>query len=211
MNMLCFIGVHKWDGCMCTTCGKTRDEGHDWNMDCEKCAKCGVTRHNAHDWTKDCQKCSKCGAVRKRAHDWTKDCEKCVKCGTTRVHAHNWTRDCEECVTCGVTRQNVHKWSDCKCTICGKISHKWDGCKCLVCGKIRNQGHIYPTTLKEAIDQLMIDRLRGIDLSEIDESLSLNLLRRCKKCGKIQPLDPPYQPPDYPSSRGNICLSMIPR
>ena len=36
--MACLFG-HKWDGCKCSKCGKTRNEGHVWN-DCI-CKKCG--------------------------------------------------------------------------------------------------------------------------------------------------------------------------
>ena len=37
--MACLFG-HKWDGCKCTKCGKTRDEQHDWENG--RCNICGV-------------------------------------------------------------------------------------------------------------------------------------------------------------------------
>ena len=37
--MACLFG-HKWNGCKCTKCGKTRDELHDWKKDtCKNCGK----------------------------------------------------------------------------------------------------------------------------------------------------------------------------
>lgn len=39
--MACLFG-HKWDGCTCTKCGKTRDEGHKWEG--ARCARCGATQ-----------------------------------------------------------------------------------------------------------------------------------------------------------------------
>ena len=45
--MACLFG-HKWNGCKCEICGKTRDEGHDFRLvddKCmEKCVICGKTR-----------------------------------------------------------------------------------------------------------------------------------------------------------------------
>jgi len=37
--MACLFG-HKWDGCKCTKCGKTRDEEHNWkDRSCTVCGK----------------------------------------------------------------------------------------------------------------------------------------------------------------------------
>lgn len=45
--MACLFG-HKWNGCKCGVCGKTRDEGHGFRLvddKCmEKCVICGKTR-----------------------------------------------------------------------------------------------------------------------------------------------------------------------
>jgi len=79
MNLKCVIGMHEWSGCKCSTCGKTRDEGHDWVRDCEKCAKCGNVRASAHTWN-GC-KCSTCGETRDKGHDWGQDL-KCARCGS---------------------------------------------------------------------------------------------------------------------------------
>jgi hypothetical protein len=118
MNILCIFGFHKWDGCMCITCSKTRDKAHDWSKDCERCAKCGATRQSAHKWN-GCM-CLECG---KTCHDWIEDCEKCSHCGATRIGAHDWTKDCETCATCGKSRryEYFHNWDrDDKCIVCGK-------------------------------------------------------------------------------------------
>lgn len=64
MSLKCFFGVHQWNGCKCITCGKLRNEEHDWARDCEKCATCGNTRDESHNWSKDCEKCALCGKVR---------------------------------------------------------------------------------------------------------------------------------------------------
>lgn len=39
------FGWHKWNGCKCTVCSKTRDEGHDFDENCI-CRICG--QH--HQW-----------------------------------------------------------------------------------------------------------------------------------------------------------------
>ena len=74
MNIICNFGFHKWEGCKCTACGKTRDQEHDWGKNCEKCAKCEKVRQNAHEWN-DC-KCAKCP---KERHEWRDGA--CIKCG----------------------------------------------------------------------------------------------------------------------------------
>lgn len=76
MGIKCMIGIHDWQGCKCSQCGKTRDQDHDWKKDCEKCSRCGKTRNGAHDW-QGC-KCSKCGKIRDRDHDWNGG--KCNRC-----------------------------------------------------------------------------------------------------------------------------------
>jgi hypothetical protein len=74
MNIKCILGFHKWEGCKCSACGKTRDQDHDWSKDCEKCARCGASRANNHQWN-GC-KCSACGKEQHQRADG-----KCVKCG----------------------------------------------------------------------------------------------------------------------------------
>ncbi|MEA5047529.1 MAG: hypothetical protein VB034_02850 [Eubacteriales bacterium] len=78
--MACLFG-HKWNGCKCTKCGKTRDEHHDWNG-CI-CRICGKTRDENHDWN-GC-KCRICGKVRDKGHEFVSvsgsSKTRCVKCG----------------------------------------------------------------------------------------------------------------------------------
>ena len=90
MALLCALGLHSWESCKCTGCGKTRDEGHDWSKDCDKCSRCGNTRLTRHDWSKDCDKCSRCGNTRPSSHDWSDNCDKCSRCGRARSGQHSW-------------------------------------------------------------------------------------------------------------------------
>lgn len=62
MGIACTFGSHKWDGCKCLRCGKTRDEEHAW--DGCTCTVCGKTRDEEHDWSKDQEKCARCGRTR---------------------------------------------------------------------------------------------------------------------------------------------------
>ena len=58
MSFKCNIGLHPWDGCKCSDCGKIRDAEHDVAADCGKCSRCGTTfNDDAHDWSQDCDKC----------------------------------------------------------------------------------------------------------------------------------------------------------
>jgi len=70
--MACLLG-HKWDGCKCSKCGKTRDKLHDWDLCKGKCKRCGKIQPEQHDW-QGC-KCSKCG---KENHHWVEG--KCSLC-----------------------------------------------------------------------------------------------------------------------------------
>lgn len=99
MSFKCKIGIHSWDGCICSDCGKIRDYKHDLSNDCEKCSRCGKEFDNQHDWSKDCEKCSKCGKTREGYHVWSHDCEKCSKCGKIRKDSHRIVDDI--CQICG--------------------------------------------------------------------------------------------------------------
>jgi len=99
MSFKCIIGLHTWDHCTCTKCGKNRGEQHILTNDCEKCSKCGATFVNQHDWSKDCTKCHKCGKTRAVEHSWKKDCEKCSNCKETRVNQHQIVNGI--CQVCG--------------------------------------------------------------------------------------------------------------
>jgi len=65
MNVTCALGFHKWEGCKCLKCEKSRDQTHDWSRDCDKCAKCGKGRQITHAW-EGCT-CSNCARER---HEW---------------------------------------------------------------------------------------------------------------------------------------------
>ena len=67
MNIPCIFG-HKWVGCKCSACGKTRDQGHDWSEDCERCARCAASRAAAHQW--EGSACSCCSRPRNESHHW---------------------------------------------------------------------------------------------------------------------------------------------
>lgn len=134
MSIKCGLGLHRWVGCKCTACGKTRDEGHDWSRDCEKCARCGAA--SAHKWA-GC-KCTACGKTRDESHTWkgctckicgkTRDEEHpwagctCAACGKKRDQDHDWSQDCERCRQCGKTRRNQHTFEGSQCARCGTTS-----------------------------------------------------------------------------------------
>ena len=84
--------VHVWNGCKCSVCSATRDEGHKWNG-C-KCSNCGKTRNEEHSW-QGC-KCSRCSQPH---HVW-RGC-KCAECGTTRNEEHTWGESLGPCIICG--------------------------------------------------------------------------------------------------------------
>ncbi len=99
MSFKCKFGLHSWDGCKCSECGKVRDAEHEVSADCGKCSRCGqVFDEEEHDWSHDCEKCSVCGKTRQNHHDWAKNCEKCSKCGQIRHNMHHIKNDiCEIC------------------------------------------------------------------------------------------------------------------
>jgi len=100
MSFKCNIGLHPWDGCKCSDCGRIRDAEHDVTVDCSKCARCGTTfSDDTHDWSQDCDKCSKCGKTREDQHSWLKNCEKCSKCGRIRSNMHRM--EAGICQVCG--------------------------------------------------------------------------------------------------------------
>ena len=101
MSFKCSIGIHSWEGCKCTECGKIRDAGHDVSENCGKCSRCGTIFSDEH-------------------HDWSKDCDKCAVCGKTRENHHSWLKDCEKCSKCGKVRLNTHHLVDGICQVCGR-------------------------------------------------------------------------------------------
>lgn len=173
MNIACKLGLHKWIGCKCYSCAKTRAEGHDWSKDCEVCSRCGKTRDGAHDWSKDCNTCARCQKTRDVAHDWSKDCAKCGKCGATRQANHKW--DGCKCRVCGKTRREGHDWEE-NCERCRKCGakrsnvHQWDGCRCRTCGATRNSDHDFEGLKCRKCGE----QLRHLSLSPTQPCLILN-------------------------------------
>lgn len=86
MAFICKIGLHPWNECKCTECGKIRNSHHDFSENCIRCSKCGKSSGNQHDFTANCEKCSKCGLEIRLSHDWTKDFKKCATCGKERTN-----------------------------------------------------------------------------------------------------------------------------
>ena len=112
VNWKCLFG-HKWNGCKCSRCGKTRDEQHDWEG-CI-CRRCGKTRHN---W--DACSCRQCGKTR---HDWKYLSSNISYNGCM----HSDTCPCpaggsDFCPGSTCTRKNVYR-----CRRCGieKIEEEW--------------------------------------------------------------------------------------
>ena len=133
MPFMCRLGMHSWSGCKCLSCGKTRDEGHDFHRDCEECSRCGKTRENAHDWDNGGGHC------------------KCCVCGKVRDKNHNWHDDCERCSRCHSTRQNAHDWNGCECKACRKrrdIGHAWDGSVCRICNEVKSGLRLSPASIR---------------------------------------------------------------
>lgn len=88
MAFLCTFGLHAWEGCKCSRCGKTRDEEHSW--DGCKCRRCGTARDAEHSWG-DCR-CLRCGKM--RDHSWKEG--KCSRCGEERDPDPSGTIKCSQ-------------------------------------------------------------------------------------------------------------------
>ena len=110
--MSCIFG-HKWNGCKCSKCGKTRN--HEW--DGCKCKRCGCEQH---EW--DGCKCKRCDSV-KDGEGWHHKYR--VVQGTCDI----------VCTVCGKKSENglylrdphingvKHIGSKCLCSRCGKRNH----------------------------------------------------------------------------------------
>ena len=109
MSLKCLFG-HKWNGCKCDKCGKTRDVGHEFSPihgSCrEQCEKCGITRSLEHKFKLMPDRCV----------------EKCTICGSEQPQ-HHWVEVSGYCVK--------------KCSICGEMAanHEMIAGKCPKCGK----------------------------------------------------------------------------
>ena len=102
-NLLCALGMHRYDHCICIRCFDLRNEDHFWEG-C-KCKYCGRTRNEAHRWN-GCR-CEVCGMTRDEEHQWD-DC-RCAVCGKAReeeYEGHDW--DGCKCCKCGRTRSEGH-------------------------------------------------------------------------------------------------------
>lgn len=104
--------THRWSGCKCDICGKTRylsptfsPNGHSWNG-CT-CRFCGVTRDAEHQWIQ-----SDTGCFRT-----------CRICGKQEAVPHRYIRaegQCvETCAVCGDKRFIDHAFTNRVCTVCG--------------------------------------------------------------------------------------------
>ena len=177
MSLRCKIGLHSWNGCECSICGKWRDEQHDWSKNCEECSICNKKRFIQHDYCRvcgrckncdkwdwfhrgypdDCRKCS-CGRKFREDHNW--DGCTCKACSAKRDEQHDYSADCEYCSKCSNKSGNKHSWDGCICTKCKQLrqdvsdeQHNWsvDCEKCSICGKTRNFKHEWSIEYKKCI------------------------------------------------------------
>ena len=112
MSWICKLLGHRWRGCRCVRCGRTREQGHRYveaEDRCEHtCETCGKTEPVPHDWY-GCR-CARCGEVRNEQHQWLKKtpCERvCKICGQER-ETHEWRhvdRGLDRCAVCGRTHR----------------------------------------------------------------------------------------------------------
>lgn len=162
-NLICKALGHSWDGCVCTRCGRHRDEDHSW--DGCVCRKCGARRDEEHLWEGlNCQECRPlakknrcrgCPVVYDSINTadlstlCVKRCRRCGKIHTEKTHALvKAPGQCFElCSVCGYKTGPVHSWNGCTCSVCGAVrdeEHDWinEGCteRCGICGKTRENG-----------------------------------------------------------------------
>ena len=184
MAFKCKIGLHSWNGCKCSGCGKIRDEQHDWSQDCERCSTCGKCRDDFHYWNDDCEKCSKCGKTRENHHDWSTECEKCSNCGKTRANQHNWI-GCK-CSKCDITRDEQHDWNGCKCSICGLEKHNWNCYICSNCNTVDYLGLLNRMYETASVGDIIFDK--NLNKSSDTKILAYNSLSECKTEAQKQEL-----------------------
>ena len=97
--MACFFG-HKWEGCTCKKCGKTRNVEHDFvrvDGKCqEKCARCGKTRPMDHVFKpvpdKCFDRCERCGELREKHSYKDGFCERCGQQSPTPFALYDLTQ-----------------------------------------------------------------------------------------------------------------------
>jgi hypothetical protein len=66
MSFKCKIGLHSWNGCKCSICGKIRDKHHIWGE--FKCTICGKKRFDDVDWSTGGEDGFTCGTSRLYRH-----------------------------------------------------------------------------------------------------------------------------------------------
>ena len=189
--MACLFG-HKWSGCKCEKCGKTRDEYHKYSPyinnhnhlrsgnDCvERCDICHnkktIGEHSFIRIEDSCkEKCRICG-FEKTNYDYHKpirvpvECiEKCEICGdVTNYLAHNWV-GCK-CADCGESRKKEHNFQNGVCTICGVKSINVAECVSKLLALYSNNPQGFISDSKKA------ELVRAIGY-ELDKSGGFNLM-----------------------------------
>ena len=115
--MTCLF-VHKWNGCKCEKCGKTRNEQHDWDWCKGKCKRCDATRPVQHDEGYEKGEmnytCTRCGQVNvKEVEERKREKEAYLEKVKARVGLEKFIKDCPH--------NNTVEESACrkKCTRCG--------------------------------------------------------------------------------------------
>jgi hypothetical protein len=134
-RIACKATGHVWDGCICTNCGKRRDDGHQWKPvpgECKNvCAICGEYKTVDHDYQQiedSCNYvCAICGDTKKE-HAYERLPEacrfECVRCGHLKVE-HSYQpvlgRCIDSCIVCGDTKTVPHEYNDKhRCKRCGE-------------------------------------------------------------------------------------------
>lgn len=134
MGLACKITGHKWnklpdgsDGCTCTRCGETREQGHDYRFTVVTSERSWITLKQ----TRTCmEECSVCGHRRAAEHDW--DGCRCTRCDAARDQDHTWGKPYSvsdahhavHCMRCTKSEKSPHTFKQLKggvqkCTECG--------------------------------------------------------------------------------------------
>ncbi len=109
MSLMCFFGLHVWQGCKCLKCGKNRNEEHDYYSGC-KCRHCGLldVKSMKHDWD-DTLHCSQCGL------EWG-------RCPNGHGLLRSWEGRLR-CWSCGWQQPGFPPAKPQRCDFCGETSH----------------------------------------------------------------------------------------
>lgn len=101
----CLFG-HKWNGCICSRCGKKRDIEHRFDACRGQCVLCGKKTAVEHSW-RGCR-CTRCAASRDEGHEFDLCRGQCTLCGKKQAPEHAW-EDCL-CTRCGAVRDQGHRF-----------------------------------------------------------------------------------------------------